>query len=267
MQRAARTALALGVASLVSIVSLGARASPSPDPSGDGDVSLPGGAQPPPATESAPSAAGSASSAPDATGDALPPISWSGDGDMRKGLDPFPSTGHFIDYGISFMSEALLAAGGICKNGLKENCVLGGGAGLAFAAYYRAPGYSLGAVYEVTFHDSSNIYQRGVLQQARAEWRIRPRWLTFSDSFVAFLGLGAGVAGYGDNWAISTYGPSAHFMVGGEIDLGVKVALVVSIAYRALYFKSFVDASGQERPTGVSHMLGLQLGIELHEPI
>lgn len=229
---------------------------------GDDDVSIPGGA-----ASSTPAPAPAPTSSATTEPDALPPIAWDAPGDARAGLAPLPSTGHFIDYGVAFTSEALLAAGGICKNGLKENCVLGGGGGLAFAGAYRTPGYSIGAVYEVTFHDSSNIYQRGVLQQMRMEWRVRPRWLFISESVVAFLGLGAGVAGYGDNWAISTYGPSAHAMIGGEIDLGVKVAVVVAIAYRALYFRSFTDASGQERPVGVSHMLGLQLGIELHEPI
>jgi len=231
-----------------------ARAAPT-----ESDVSMPVGV-----SSAAPSA--STSAAPNDV-DALPPIVWSSIGDARKGLDPYPSTGHFIDYGFSFASEALLFAGGICQQSLRENCVLGSGGGLEFAGFYRAPDYSLGAVYEVTFHDSSNIYQRGVLQQMRAEWRVRPRWLAISDDVVSFIGLGAGVAGYGDNWSISTYGPSAHFMIGGEIDLGVKVALVICIAYRALYFKSFVDASGQDRPQGISQMLGLQLGIELHEPI
>jgi hypothetical protein len=245
---------AIGVVACVGFGSIVAVARAAP---GEGDVEMPGSA-----SSAAPGASSSASDV-----DTLPPIVWSTDGDTRKGLDPFPSTGHFIDYGVAFTSEALLAAGGICKNGLKENCVLGGGGGLAFTGAYRAPGYSIGAAYEVTFHDSSNIYQRGVLQQARVEWRVRPRWLFISESVVGFLGLGGGVAGYGDNWAISTYGPSAHAMIGGEVDLGVKVALVISIAYRALYFKSFVDASGQDRPTGVSHMLGLMLGIELHEPI
>jgi hypothetical protein len=243
-------------ASSIAAGATGAKAAPEGE-----DVAMPAGAS------SAAPPASSSGADPSKESEAPPPIAWTAEGDTRKGLDPLPSTGQFIDYGFAFTSEALLAAGGICKNGLKENCVLGGGGGIAINTAYRAPGYSLGAVYEVTFHDSSNIYQRGVLQQARAEWRVRPRWLFISESVVAFLGLGAGVAGYGDNWAISTYGPSAHAMVGGEIDLGVKVALVVSIAYRALYFKSFEDASGQVRPTGVSHMLGLTLGIELHEPI
>jgi hypothetical protein len=192
---------------------------------------------------------------------------WSGDGDTREGLDPFPSTGQYLDYGMSFHSEALLTSGRLCPKDAKENCVLGSGAGISFFGAYRSPTYSLGAAYEVTFHDSSNIYQRGVLQQLRGEWRIRPRGLVISDSVVGFLGVGAGIAAYGDNWAIDTYGPSAHGMIGGEIDLGVKVALVIAISYRALYLRSFTDPSQQERPAGIAHMLGLSVGLELHDPL
>ena len=192
---------------------------------------------------------------------------WSGDGDTREGLDPFPSTGQYLDYGMSFHTEALLTSGRLCPKDAKENCVLGSGGGISFFGAYRSPTYSLGAAYEVTFHDSSNIYQRGVLQQLRGEWRIRPRGLVIYDSFVGFLGVGAGIAAYGDNWAIDTYGPSAHGMFGAEIDLGVKVALVIAVAYRALYLKSFTDASQQLRPAGIAHMLGISVGLELHDPL
>lgn len=192
---------------------------------------------------------------------------WEGEGDTRAGLDPFPSTGQYLSYGFAFHSEALLAPGPTCPKYAVENCVLGGGAGISFGGAFRGPVYSLGAVYEVTFHDSSNIYQRGVLQQARFEWRLRPRFGRFSDSIVGFVGLGAGLTTYGDNWAVSTYGPGAHGTVGAEIDLGIKVALVIAVAYRAFYLKSFDDASGQHRPAGIAHMLGFQLGLELHEPL
>ena len=247
---AAPAALAFALATLPAML---VAAAPTHD-----DVDFPG-PTPSGAPTSAPPPATSASAAATSVG--------SLDGDPREGLDPFPSTGHFLDYGVSFASEALLTPGGLCPKEAKEKCVLGGGGGLAFAAAYRAPGYSLGAVYEVTFHDSSNIYQRGVLQQLRAEWRVRPRWLSVGGAVTPFLGLGGGFNGYGDNWALSTYGPAAHAMIGGEIDLGVKVALVVAIAYRAMYLRSFVDASGQDRPSAVAHLLGLQLGLELHDPL
>jgi hypothetical protein len=204
-----------------------------------------------------------------ATTPVAPPAStiFDGEGDAREGLDPIPSRGRYLDYGMAFHSEAVLSSGRLCPKDAKENCVLGGGGGISFGAAYRTSAYSVGAVYEVTFHDSSNIYQRGVLQQLRGEWRVRPSFAVVPDTIVGFLGLGGGLATYGDNWAIDTYGPSAHGSIGGEIELGIKVALVVAISYRAFYLKSFEDPSRQPRPAGIAHMLGLQLGLELHDPL
>jgi len=187
--------------------------------------------------------------------------------DPREGLDPFPSTGRYLAYGFSFHSVALLSAGGVCPGGAKEPCVIGGGGGLSLGGAYRTPDDTVGAVYEATFHESSSIYQRGVLQQLRGEWRRRPRWFSFSDGVNGFYGFGAGAAIYGDNWRAATIAGLAQTMAGVEVDLGVKLALVVSLSYRAFLFRSFTDASGEQRPTGVAQFLGLELGLELHEPL
>lgn len=187
--------------------------------------------------------------------------------DPREGLDPFPSTGRYLAYGFSFHSVALLSAGGVCPGGAKEPCVIGGGGGLSLGGAYRTPDDTIGAVYEATFHESSSIYQRGVLQQLRGEWRRRPRWFSFSDGVNGFYGFGAGAAIYGDNWRAATIAGLAQTMAGVEVDLGVKLALVVSLSYRAFLFRSFTDASGEQRPTGVAQFLGLELGLELHEPL
>jgi hypothetical protein len=206
----------------------------------------------------------SASAAPSASASAAP---WLGEtGDTRAGLDPFPSTGRYLSYGFAFHSEGLLTPGNICPKGANEECILGSGGGISFSGALRAQLYSLGVVYEASFHDSNNIYQRGVLQQLRGEWRFRPRGLDITDAIHPFIGAGGGVAGYGDNWTIATFGGSGHAMVGGEWDLGVKVSVHLAFAYRAIYFQGFSDPSRQERPPGLVHFLGLQLGIELHEP-
>lgn len=188
-------------------------------------------------------------------------------GDAREGLDPFPSTGHYLSYGFAFTSEALLATGNVCPKLASEGCVLGNGGGLAFNGALRTPVYSLGAAYEASFHDSNNIYQRGVLQQLRGEWRLHPQNWVLGESANPFVGAGAGLAMYGDNWRVATLGLVGHGIIGIEYDLGVKVAAVFGIAYRAMYFRSFTDASGQYRPAGLAHMLGLQLGLELHDPL
>lgn len=251
----ARTGLALAFATGFAFA---ARAAPTVAPA---PVTTPSSSAPAPTA--ATSASGSASVV------AKPyTIPWSNSaGDTREGLDPFPSTGQYISYGASFFSEAKLGSGRLCPADAKESCVLGGGGGLAFSGFYRGPSSSLGAIVEVTFHDSNAIYQRGVLQQLRGEWRLRPRWAVLYESVNGFASLGAGIAAYGDDWAIATFGPAGHIAVGAEIDLGVKLALVVGFAYRLMYFRQFVDATGQDRPAGLTQMLGFQLGLELHDPL
>lgn len=236
-----------------------ARAKPSAAKGDDGGVLAP-----PPATVAPPS-----SQAPSAAPSAAVPVPWAGPvaGDTREGLDPFPSTGHYLSYGVAFTSESLLATGNVCPDFASEQCILGAGGGISFAGAYRAPTYSVGAAYEASFHDSNNIYQRGVLQQLRGEWRLRPRALVVSESINPFVGAGAGVATYGDNWSIATFGAAGHATIGTEFDLGVKLAAVFAISYRAIYFRAFEDPSRQYRPAGLVHMLGLQLGLELHDPL
>jgi hypothetical protein len=184
----------------------------------------------------------------------------------REGLDPYPSVGRYISYSIAFTSEALLNAGVVCSNAV-ERCMIGGGGGLELGAAYRNLATSIGAVYEVTFHDSHSIYQRGVLQQIRGEWRYRPKLAILGDEVSPVLGAGAGIAVYGDNWAIATFGPSGSLFAGVEVELGVKLSFLASLAYHPVYFRKFSDASGQERTAGVVHFLGINLGLELHEPL
>jgi hypothetical protein len=218
---------------------------------------------PPPATASP------STTPPPSTEPAKSPAPWTeGDaGDLRAGLDPFPSSGQYLSFGVAFHSESLLDAGDVCPGFATEGCVLGAGGGISFGAAFRTSLYSLGAVYEASFHDSNNIFQRGVLQQARGEWRLRPRAWTLGESINPFVGAGGGLALYGDNWRAATFGGAGHATIGTEFDLGVKVTAVFAISYRLLYFRTFEDAIGERRPSGIVQLLGLQLGIELHDPL
>jgi len=209
-----------------------------------------------------PPSASASSSAPIA-------VPWSGTsgGSAREGLDPFPSTGQYLSYGFAFHSEGVVATGKVCPAAASESCILGSGGGISLSGAVRTQLYSLGVVYEARFHDSNNIYQRGVLQQLRGEWRLRPRGLDLTESIHPLIGAGAGIAGYGDNWSLATLGAAGHAMLGAEWDLGVKLSMTFAIAYRVIYFRAFEDPSKQFREAGVAQMLGLQLGLELHEPL
>lgn len=226
-----------------------------------------------PATPSAPPApsasASTSAAAPPASSAAPTPVPWaaSHSGDTREGLDPFPSTGRYLSYGFAFHSEGSVATGNVCPKVASEQCILGSGGGLSFGGALRTPVYSLGAAYEASFHDSNNIYQRGVLQQLRGEWRLRRLGFDITDAIHPFVGAGGGIAGYGDNWSIATFGGAGHALVGAEWDLGVKVSMSLAVAYRLIYFRAFEDPSRQHRPAGLAQFLGLQLGLELHEPL
>lgn len=231
-------------------------------------------ATPAPATSGAPSIAVAPSSAPAAASNsasAAPRVDlWADTGNgkqnPRAGLDPYPSVGRYVTYSIGFPVEALLDPGVVCAHAL-ERCMIGGGGGIALGAAYRDGGTSLGAVYEVTFHDSHSIYQRGVLEQIRGEWALHSRSPLIFEGVQPFLSAGAGFAVYGDSWAIATYGPIGSLGAGIEIELGVKLTATASLAYRPIYFKRFSDASGQERPAGFVHFLGFNFGLQLREPL
>ncbi len=190
-------------------------------------------------------------------------------GDLRNpraGLDPLPSVGRFLTYSVGLPIEALLDPGAVCAHAV-EHCMIGGGAGVAFGGAYRNGTTAFGAVWEVTFHDSHSIYQRGVLEQLRAEWSYHPHAAILFDGVQPFLYAGGGLAVYGDNWAVATFGPSGSFGAGLEFEMGVKLSATVSFAYHPVYFRPFQDASGTQRPAGIVHFLGLNFGLELREPL
>jgi hypothetical protein len=186
-------------------------------------------------------------------------------GNPREGLDPYPSVGRYLSYSVSLASDVLLNGGVVCSKAV-ERCVIGGGGGIALGGSYREPSSSLGAVYEVTFHDSHSIYQRGVLQQLRGEWHYRPK-VGLLENVTPVIGAGLGFAVYGDNWAVATFGPIGAVLAGVEIELGVKLSLDISLSYRPLYFRRWTDASGQDRTAGIVHFLGIVWGLELNEPL
>jgi hypothetical protein len=243
-------------ATALAIVALGLHLSIARQARGEGEELAP----------PAPTASQTSEASSKPTGQPVPWESTDG-GDTREGLDPLPSTGRYLVFGFAFHSEGLLATGNVCPKLASEQCVLGSGGGISFSGAVRGPTYSLGAAYEATFHDSNNIYQRGVLQQARFEFRLRPHDWILGESISPFIGAGAGLAMYGDNWQVATIGLAGHGSIGAEFDLGTKVAVIFAISYRAIYFRTFDDASGQHRPAGLAHLLGLQLGLELHEPL
>jgi hypothetical protein len=177
---------------------------------------------------------------------------------------PPPSSVSFLQYGVAFTAEVVTAAGPICDNEAVP-CILGPGGGIAVRAGWRGPGpLYLGGAYELSKQDPNKLYRLAILQQARAEGR----WYFQSARDVEPFGTaGAGVAGYGDEWGVDTFGPLGHLGGGVEAQITRRTVVGVALCYRLMWFKAFTDTSGADRSAGIAQIIGLDLLLEQRDPI
>ncbi|MBX3213049.1 MAG: hypothetical protein KF850_13520 [Labilithrix sp.] len=221
----------------------------------------------PPATEPT---TGAAPAAP------RPPASPSGSdarsttgGDARLARDietapPPPSHVVYFQYGVAFATEQVLAPGPICDNA-GVPCILGAGAGIVVRGGWRSTGpLYLGGAYELTKQDPNKLYRIALLQQARAEARYYFMTARVTEPYVS---VGAGVAGYGNEWAIDTWGPTGSVGAGVEYQITRGTVVGLAVAYRLLHFSRFTDTAGSARDPGVAQLLGFDLVLEQRDAI
>jgi hypothetical protein len=168
-----------------------------------------------------------------------------------------PPSGHaYIQYGVALAAETVVSSGAICS--LVANCIFGSGGGLLVRVGWRPnDNFFLGGMYEVSKQDPDQLYRLGILQQLRAEGR---RYFSTGREVTPFVLLGAGVGAYGNEWTVDTWGPTGTLGGGIEVSLGGPV-LLVSAAYRPMYFQSWVVADNQLE-TGIVHFVGLDVAVE-----
>jgi hypothetical protein len=186
---------------------------------------------------------------------------------------PPPPTHAYLQYGVAFTIEDVVSAGPACSVPSASSevvakiaaagCILGSGGGIAVRIGWRpAPGTYLGGAYEFSKQDPNNLYRLGILQQARFEgrryfdtgWRTRP-----------FATVGAGLAAYGNEWGVDTWGFTADIGLGLEFELSGAAALGFTIGYRPVYLRSWVDSSLIPHSSGVAHLIGLELALEARD--
>ena len=182
--------------------------------------------------------------------------------DPVESMTPPPPTNHvFLQFGVALAVEALIAPGNMCS-GPSDQCILGSGAGITARGALRASDQLfLGGAYEVSKHDPHELYRLATLQQIRAEGR---RYFPTGRDVVPFLLLGVGVAAYGNQLSIETFGPTATAGGGLEIQLGGPV-LVCSVAYRPMLFQAWTDPSMPRHDAGVAHFLSVEIGLEAQD--
>ena len=173
-----------------------------------------------------------------------------------------PPSGHaYLQYGVALAAETVMSSGSICTL-VQSNCVFGSGGGLAVRVGWRPDDRMfVGGVYEVSKQDPNQLYRLGILQQLRAEWRL---YFPTGKEVTPFLLLGAGVAGYGNEFSVDTWGPTGTLGGGVEVELGGP-ALLVSAGYRPMYFHSWVISSVDQLESGFVHFVGLEVAVEARD--
>src|ERR1700733_1347969 len=160
---------------------------------------------------------------------------------------PPPVGNPFIQYGVAFTTEFVATPGRMCSGAASaQPCIFGSGGGIVFPRIgWRAAGpWYVGFAAEFSKQDAFTLYKLPILQQYRGEARY---YFLIGQVLTPFVGASAGLAMYGDTWAVQTFGPdvSATFGVEAQVSRGTVVALAFN--YRAMYFGSFVDSSNTVR--------------------
>jgi hypothetical protein len=182
-----------------------------------------------------------------------------------EGPVPPPSQGKaYVQFGVAFTVEGVVSAGPVCANAL-DPCILGSGGGISVHAGWRpTETFYLGGAYEFSKQDPAQLYRLGILQQVRAEVR---RYFPTGHSLAPYIQLGLGLCGYGDEWSIDTWGPTAAIGGGIEIELSERALVGLSLAYRPIYLRQFVDSSTLHHDAGVAHLIGFELALEAEDAL
>lgn len=177
---------------------------------------------------------------------------------------PPPTNVVYVQYGVALTAEVVSAAGPICDN-VGVPCILGPGGGVAVRVGWRGAGaIYIGGAYELSKQDPNKLLRLAILQQARAEGRY---YFVSGRITEPYLTGGIGVAGYGNEWGVDTWGPGGFGGVGIETQVTRRTVVGVALAYRLLYFQQFRDTTGADRAAGLTQLIGLDFVLEQRDPI
>jgi hypothetical protein len=177
-------------------------------------------------------------------------------------LGPPDTRRAFLQYGLAFTVEDVLSAGPICPT---SPCILGSGGGIAVRVGFRAnERLYLGGTYELSKQEPNKLYLLGTLQQARAEGRW---YFPTGHRTTPFVLAGAGLAGYGNEGDVDTWGPSVELGGGIEVQLSGGSLVALSLLYRPIYLRSFVDSSTSSHGSGIAQFMSLEIAVEAQDAL
>ena len=175
-----------------------------------------------------------------------------------------------MQYGVSLHTLTLLDGGAVCPTGAETPCILGSGGGLGLRVGYRSRGpFYLGASFQLSRLNSSNLLRLGILQRLLAEGRY---YFDRGNRLTPYLLGGAGGAIYGNEWGASSGGVAFSFGVGLEYQISERTVVTLLPTYQPILFRRFEDSTGQARAAGplgfgLAHWLAVQIIIEARDPL
>src|ERR1019366_6823149 len=107
-------------------------------------------------------------------------------------------------------------------------------------------------------------YRLAILQQARIEARL---YFPTGESAEPFVLFGAGLAGYGNEWSVATWGAGATIGGGLEVELSGGSLLNLSLAYRPIFLRSFEDSIPAFHEAGIVHFVTLEIALEAQDTL
>src|SRR5882672_10799083 len=129
---------------------------------------------------------------------------------------PTPPRRPYIQYGVALTVEGVAHAGPVCADP-NQPCILGSGGGIDIGVGWRPTDeFYIGGAYEFSKQDPNKLFRLAILQQVRLEVR---HYFPTGKSAEPFALFAAGLASYGNEWSVATWGPSGTVGGGLEVEL------------------------------------------------
>ena len=139
-------------------------------------------------------------------------------------------------------------------------CILGPGGGVAVRVGWRGTGaLYFGGAYELSKQDPNKLLRLAILQQARAEGRY---YFVSGRDTEPYLSAGSGVAGYGNEWGVDTWGPAAFVGLGVETQITRRTVVGVAARLPLALLPAIQghDRRGPRRGHRAAHRAGFRAG-------
>jgi opacity protein-like surface antigen len=187
-----------------------------------------------------------------------------------QAVAPPPTSVEYVQYGVSLHTLTLLDGGAVCPADAPTPCILGSGGGLGLRLGYRSRGpFYLGAAFQLSRLNSSNLLRLGIQQRLTAEGRY---YFDRGNRVTPYLSGALGGAIYGNEFAATAGGVALGLGVGLEYQISERTVVSLQPSYQPILFRRFTDTTGQERAAGplgfgLAHWLAVQVVIEVRDPL